>query len=548
MNKSKAKKQTATTETPVQRRLLTYRKKRDFEKTREPAGERAPRDKVKGLSFVIQKHAARRLHYDFRLELDGVLLSWSVPKGPSLKAGERRLAVRTEDHPLAYADFEGIIPKGQYGGGTVIVWDHGTWSPEGDPRTSMKKGRLTFDLLGEKLHGRFHLVRTHGMGKGENWLLFKGRDGEASEIDLTEERPESALTGRTIEQVAVDEDRVWQSKPRKGAKKSASSHGKESTPRKKMADPDVVSVVKRLPVQFPLTNLEKVLYPEQGLRKADLIAYLVSVAEWMLPHLAGRPLTLVRCPEGRQKQCFFQKHAKDSVPDIVQRVAITEEKDEQDYMAVHDAMGLVALAQLGALELHTWTCHADAPEKPDQLVFDLDPDETLPWSAVVEAAYDVKKELDALGFATFVKTTGGKGLHVVVPLLRRHSWQQHKAFAHALVQRVCRQYPKRFVVTARKDQRKGRIFLDYLRNGRGATAVAPYSTRAREGATVATPVHWEELERGINPKDFTVRTLLARMQELKADPWHDYANARKTLSAAVLREVVPKHAKRRSAR
>src|SRR4051812_10787049 len=325
-------------------KLAKYRSMRDFKLTAEPSGAGAARSA--GNSFVIQQHAARRLHYDFRLELDGVLLSWSVPKGPSLSPSERRLAVRTEDHPLGYADFEGIIPKGQYGGGTVCVWDRGTWTPEGDAREGMKRGRLTFSLDGHKLHGKWHLVRTKPTEKQETWLLFKSRDEAANEnADIVADKPESVITGRTLDQIASDADRVWQSNrspeltPMEKRAKRISEAGRstkaaandETNPRKNLyrnareaneankrarakgteppalrgASGDVTALVKQLPLGFELTNLDKVLYPEQGVTKAQLIAYLAVAAEWMLPQLANRPLTLVRCPEGRHKPCFF---------------------------------------------------------------------------------------------------------------------------------------------------------------------------------------------------------------------------------------------------
>jgi bifunctional non-homologous end joining protein LigD len=536
-------------------KLATYRKKRDFGVTPEPATSTRPLG-AQGLSFVIQKHAARNLHYDFRLELDGVLLSWSVPKGPTLKPGDRRLAVRTEDHPLDYADFEGIIPKGEYGGGTVIVWDRGSWQPEDDPRSGLKKGRLTFTLEGEKLRGRWHLVRTRaGDDKRENWLLFKSRDEAsrdgAEEASITELRPESVQTGRSIEDVAGAKDRVWHSSrsdegksPKRTAKSSkrAASVRPADNPTLTLkpapeARRDVLSLVKQLPVQFPLTNLTKVLYPEPQVRKADLIAYLVAISDWMLPHLGDRPLTLVRCPNGPREHCFFQKHAKDTVPPVVKRVAISEEKGEQDYMRVNDPMGLVALAQLGALELHSWQCHADDVEAPDRLVFDLDPDEKLGWDAVRDAALDVRARLEKLGLESFVMTTGGKGLHVVAPVQRRLSWDEHKAFSKAFAEQMARAEPQRYVSNIRKDLRKGRIFVDYLRNGRGATSISPYSPRARSHASVATPLTWEELEAGVDPASFTIKTVIGRVHQLEGDPWDGYFELKQSVVASARKSV-----------
>lgn len=501
--------------------LREYHDKRRFDVTTEPAGDTPSSAAQPDWTFVVQKHAARRLHYDFRLELDGVLLSWAVPKGPSLEPGVRRLAARTEDHPIEYASFEGVIPENEYGGGSVVVWDRGTWEPDGDPRASMKKGRLTFHLFGDKLRGRWHLVRTGKEGKKEQWLLFKGRDEAARErSDIVAERPESVLSGRTIEEVGAAKDRVWH------------SNRTESSA-------DLHALVKQLPSKVPLTNLDKVLYPELGLTKGALMAYLAVVApDWLLPHLAGRPLTLVRCPNGHQAQCFYQKHARDGVPDVVERIEIAEEDGVvADYMMVDDLPGVVALAQLGALELHAWGSHADNVERPDLMVFDLDPDVGLAWDDVVAAAIELRDRLKTLGLESFVKTTGGKGLHVVAPVERRLHWEDFKGFTRGFAEAMEAAAPRRFTTNPLKVKRKGKIFIDYLRNGRGATAIVPYSPRARAGATVATPVTWAELERGLDPASFTVMSIPRRLGDLKKDPWADFFEVRQSITAAARRKV-----------
>jgi bifunctional non-homologous end joining protein LigD len=257
----------------------------------------------------------------------------------------------------------------------------------------------------------------------------------------------------------------------------------------------------------------------------------------MLPHVGRRPLTLVRCPEGRQKHCFFQKHPRQGLPEVVRRIPIREERKTADYLYVSDLAGLLALVQNGVLEIHTWGCHIDRVERPDQLVFDLDPDEALPFSATSDAAFELRERLHALGLTSFLKTTGGKGLHVVVPLLRRHTWDEHKAFARGFVEQMARETPALFVTEAKKSLRKGRVFLDYLRNGRGATAVAPYSPRAREGAPVATPLTWEELEKAKARPSFDVSSVLERLSTLKQDPWHDYGSVKQGLPLSVVRQM-----------
>jgi len=512
-------------------KLAKYRSMRDFSKTAEPSGTRAR--KHVGNSFVIQQHAARRMHYDFRLELDGVLLSWSVPKGPSLSPSDKRLAVRTEDHPLGYADFEGIIPQGQYGGGTVSVWDRGTWEPEGDPREAMRKGRLTFTLHGEKLHGKWHLIRTKGDGKHDNWLLFKSRDEAANENeDIVAKRPESVKTGRTLDEIASDADRVWNSNREEKVKKTvfrnvdiANAEMKklpkaQRTAKRETAKNGVADLVKQLPLGFELTNLDKILYPEQDITKAQLIAYLAVVADWMLPHVDNRPLTLVRCPEGRAKPCFFQKKIYPGAPKSVHTVKIKEEDGEVvDYMKIRDMPGLVGLAQLGTLEIHVWGCHADKVERPDFMVFDLDPDVGLGWEKVALAAFDVRRRLHDLGLESWVKTTGGKGLHVCVPIERKLDWDDFKAWSKAFADKLAHEHPKLYTSNMAKSARKHRIFVDYLRNGRNATFITAYSPRARPGAPVSVPITWEELAHGIDPAAFTIETVPARLAKLKQDPW-----------------------------
>lgn len=515
--------------TGVAKKLKAYHTKRDFARTPEPSGKARKRAGAARASFVVQKHAARRLHYDFRLEHAGVLLSWAVPKGPSLKPGERRLAVRTEDHPLEYADFEGIIPEGEYGGGAVIVWDRGEWTPEEDPERGLKAGRLTFDLHGEKLRGRFHLVRTRGRGgeKKEQWLLFKGKGEGASDSDIVEERGESVVSGRTLEDVRKRPERTWNSK------KPAAEAATPVVPASATAD--TKALVQRLPLSFKLSNLDKLLYPEAKVRKADVIAYYATIAKLMLPHVARRPLTLKRCPNGAGTQCFFQKHANKTTPATIQRVMIAESDGEGEYMTIHDLDGLVALAQLGVLEIHTWGCHEDHVEQPDKLVFDIDPDPALDWELIVETAVEVRERLSDVGLESFVQTTGGKGLHVVAPVQPKLDWQQHKQFAHALVEVMAAENPERYLTTMNKAQRKGRIFLDYLRNGRGATAIAPYSTRAHASATVAAPITWDELMEGVTNADFTLRSMVERISADKYDPWKGYAKLKQGISVKALR-------------
>ncbi|MCX5771817.1 MAG: DNA ligase D [Candidatus Hydrogenedentes bacterium] len=859
-------------------KLEAYKKKRDFRKTPEP--EPAAKETATGRLFVIQKHDARRLHYDFRLELDGVLLSWAVPKGPSYDPGEKRLAVQVEDHPLDYASFEGIIPEGEYGGGTVMLWDRGQWEPVGDPQKDYKKGKLKFRLHGEKLQGGWTLVRMHGDGE-KNWLLVKEKDEAArpeSEFDITEAKTQSVSTGRSMDEIAEQRDRVWtdagevkgektpkakkvKPKPRRDidpssvpkAKKAAQpeeffpqlatlvkdipggdqwlheikydgyrllcmfsggdvrlvtrrgndwtdkfgpveeaarkldvdegildgelvvlkrdgttdfqalqnfvkegvkatlfyyafdvpwfggydltrsplierkkllhtileahlsssfairysdhiqgdgplvfqnacEHGLEGLVSKRadstyeqkrshhwvkvkcirrqefvvvgytdpggaranfgalvlgvydkdkltycgrvgtgFTDKTLKSIYKQLsereqektsfdvppkgaeargvhwvkpelvaevefsgwtsdnylrhpsfkgiredkepreitreePVPFEeveeqptsrrksaheehvriagvtLSNPDRVVYPEQGISKRGLAEYYEEVADWILPHIVGRPMMLVRCPKGRHKNCFYQKHINETLPEPIRGIEVMEKGGPTIYIAIDDLAGLIALVQFGALELHPWGSNEKKIEQPDRITFDLDPGPDVPWDAVVTAAHLVRDRLEEAGLRSFVKTTGGKGLHVVAPLKPSRArggadWDEVKSFTKAIADGIVREDRSRYIATMSKAKRAGKIFVDYLRNSRGATAVAAYSTRARQGAPVATPLRWDELTPDMRPDKYTIQNLPQRLKTLKSDPWDDFFEIRQSLTAVMRKKL-----------
>jgi bifunctional non-homologous end joining protein LigD len=278
-----------------------------------------------------------------------------------------------------------------------------------------------------------------------------------------------------------------------------------------------------------LTSPDKVLYPEQGITKRDLAEYYLTIADHILPHVARRPITLVRCPTGRQKKCFYQRHAGSGVPVELGEVEISGFEESGAYLYIKDVQGLIAMVQMGVLEMHPWGARVDRPDRPERIIFDLDPGEGLAFTDVIAAARDVRAALGGLGLVSFVKTTGGKGLHVVVPIERRHEWREAKAFAKKLAESLAAEAPERYLTRIAKAERRGRIFIDYLRNDPTSTAVAPYSTRARAGAPVAMPIAWEELSPILDPASFTITTVPGHVRERRSDPWAEIGTVRQRL-------------------
>ena len=484
-------------------KLAEYNAKRDFARTREPKG-RVARARKAGLRFLVQKHAARQLHYDLRLEWEGVLLSWAVTRGPSDDPSQKRLAVRTEDHPLDYGDFEGTIPKGEYGGGTVMMWDRGTWEPLHDPAEGLRSGMLHFRVRGERMQGGWALVRLAPRDgeKRENWLLVKERDDAATDDPehLTEDHAESVVTGRSMDEIAADEgSAVWQS----GGSKD--EEPKKMARRKGAADPVVAGV--------RISSPEREMFPGAGVTKLDVARYYAEAGERILETAARRPFSLVRCPDGIGSQCFYQKHANRGWPKDLKEVDV-EEKDGsvQPYLYATTPAGLVAAAQMGTIEFHVWGAHVDRLDRPDRFVIDLDPDEGLDFRTTRAAAAELRDLLRKLGLDSVPMLTGGKGIHLTMPLRRTLEWETLKGFARAFAYGLAGAHPDRFVAKASKAERKGRIFIDWMRNERGATAIAPYSMRARKGAPVATPVSWDELEGIESGNVFTIATVRERLE------------------------------------
>jgi bifunctional non-homologous end joining protein LigD len=286
-----------------------------------------------------------------------------------------------------------------------------------------------------------------------------------------------------------------------------------------------------------LTHPDRILYPEQGITKRELALYFEKIADWILPHVADRPLTLVRCPEGHNKQCFYQRHVTDSASEWIRPVPIKEKGKLVNYVSVNNLQGLITLIQMGVLELHTWGCTIDHLDRPDRLIFDLDPDPEISWGPLKEAAQSLRAYLADLGLTSFVKTTGGKGLHVVVPLVPKIDWDTAKEFSKRVAQRMVHLAPDRYTATMSKAKRRGKIYIDYLRNAKTATAVCAYSTRARAGAPVSVPLRWDELDADIRGDYFNVRNTPERLSQLRKDPWRDYETARRAITVALLKKL-----------
>lgn len=852
--------------------LEDYHKKRNFESTSEPKGSDS--DKGSGNSFCIQKHDATRLHYDFRLELDGVLKSWAVTRGPSLDTSEKRLAVQTEDHPLDYGDFEGTIPQGEYGGGTVMLWDRGTWKPTYDPHKGLAKGHLEFELEGEKLSGRWHLVKMprRPKEKRDNWLLIKAEDEVArglDEGDILEELPDSVKTGRDLASIA-QEAPGWSSKtgklsretPKSRSQKPASttkkpaktaskpvikggkqsdlpdfippglatlvakapggkrwiheikfdgyrlqahiSHGEvklltrtgldwtakfgkavvdalaalpaqtalidgelvvetesgtsdfsalqadlsdgrsdrfiyyafdimhldgqdltgaklldrkaelerivgpegvvrysnhftvegevvkahacklnlegviskvaddpypagrskswvkskcssrqefviagyvPSTVDKRMigslvlgvyengdlqhigrvgtgysrkiaadlfkkldaikiakspfpaklpaearrdvvfVEPQLVAeiefrgwtgdhnlrhasfrglredkpaaeVVKEEPVEavkptktkgsrnpavlpssVKLTHPERIYWPEDGVTKEGLATYYAEVWRAMAPFVLNRPLALLRCPDTIHGQCFFQKHVWRGANKAIKLFKDPKDGADEEPLVMIDGLdGLIGLVQAGALEIHPWGSTVDALEQPDTIIMDLDPGEGVTWERICDGAREIKQRMEAVGLAAFVKTSGGKGLHVVSPLTPQADWNTVKAFTKQMAEAMAADSPDDYVSVITKSKRNNKILVDYLRNGRNATAVAAYSSRARKGAAVSMPIEWDELGPDISPAGFTVENAPDHVANRRRDPWADFLSAARPLPTTTVKK------------
>jgi bifunctional non-homologous end joining protein LigD len=483
--------------------LQRYRQKRDFERTPEPAGEVADADGRP--RFVVQRHRARRLHYDFRLEIGGVLVSWAVPKGLTLDPRQRHLAVRVEDHPLAYAEFEGVIPRGEYGGGDVIVWDRGTWELHGaeDPLQALADGELHLELFGEKLRGRFVLVHTDRKDGGrENWLVLHKRDDAARDGWNPEDHPRSVLSGRDNDEVAADRDRVWDRHGEAGTAEAVPEAFRAATP-EELAALDALPAKGTWTLQgheLALTNLDKVLFPARDggadVTKRELVRYYASMGPWILPYLAERPLNLHRYPDGVTRKGFWQKQAPKYAPKWMRRWRNDEADagESTDYLVVDSTAGLAWLANHAAVELHPWTSKIPEVHQPTYALVDLDPGEDTSWDDLLLLARLHRTALEHLGVRGYPKTTGQRGLQIWIPIEPRYTFDETREWVAQLSRAVGGVAPDLVSTKWEKQSREGRARLDYTQNAINKTLVAPYSVRAAPGASVSVPITWDELD------------------------------------------------------
>lgn len=456
------------------KKLETYQSKRNFKKTPEPSGK----EKIKKLKhpiFVVQKHNASHLHYDFRLEMNGVLKSWAIPKGPSNDPQEKRLAVETEDHPMSYATFEGTIPEGQYGAGTVKLWDIGTFTtikPETIEK-SYNDGKIEINLSGKKLKGNYVLVRTKLGGNKKNWLFKKMIDNAKSNND----------------------------------------------PKIKVGKFDV-----------EITNPDKILFPKDKITKSQIIDYYNKIGSTMLPYVKDRPVNMLRYPQGITEEGFFHKDAPDFFPKWIETIIIKREDGKPiHYVLIQNIATLVYLANFGCLTPHIWLCKKDKLNYPDRLIFDLDPSNEKSFEKIKIVAKELKKLLEAYGLVPFVMTTGSRGLHVVVPLKRTKTFDQVRVFAQEIAKELVNNDPKNLTMEIRKEKRGNKIFIDTLRNGFGATGVAPYAIRAKNGAPIAAPLEWKELDDSkLKSQSYNIFNIFERLQKID-DPWKNINKHAKTI-------------------
>lgn len=454
-------------------KLDKYNKKRNFSKTKEPVGKVKVTNTQK-LKYIIQHHIATKDHYDLRLEYKGVFISFALPKGPSFNPKDKRLAIKVEDHPLSYGNFEGTIPKGEYGGGTVMLFDKGIWIPK-DKNPDFENGPIKFMIKGKRIVGNWSLIKI----KDNNWLLIKEKDEYVSNKNINNYRT-SIKTGRTMDEI---------------------------TKKVKLE-------------KIELTNPEKIIFKKEKIIKKDIFDYYNLVAKKMMPYLDNRLISTIRCPNGIDDEIFFMKHLNTSSKNLGKKTIKNKMSENSDYYYIKNINGLLSEVQMNSYEFHIWGSLQNKIKKPDILVFDLDPDEGLSLKKVRDGVRDLKEILDNLKLKSYLKTSGGKGYHIYIPI-NLSSWRQAEKIAKDIADLMVLNYPNKYTTNMRKEKRKGKIFIDYFRNKEGATSVCPYSMRLKKNATVSCPIYWHELDK-IKPDSINIKNIKDRLK--KKDPWIDFFN------------------------
>ena len=533
--------------TDAAERLAKYRAMRDFDKTPEPSGSEPPAST--GHRFVVQRHRATRLHYDLRLEAAGVLVSWAVPKGPTLDPGTRRMAVHVEDHPLGYFDFEGGIPKGEYGGGDVVVWDWGTWTmaqdkKQKDPLKAIAKGDLHFDLRGEKLRGRFALVRNSSSGDEKQWLLLKKNDEFASPGWDPEQFPRSVKTGRTNDEVLAAADSTWHSNrdgagfAEKSPEPPAPVPEWDGPTEEELAALDALGQEGRWRLgehELRLTNLEKVLFPPRDgappVTKRDVIRYYATIAPHLLPYLFDRPVNTHRFPDGVDKAGFWHKAVPDHAPDFVTRWRNEEagQGETQVYPVFDKPAALAWGGNFACLELNPWTSRLPDVHRPTWALIDVDPGTNTTFDDVLVLARLYRTALEHLGVRGAAKVTGQRGLQIWIPIASRYTFTETRAWVETVSRAVGATVPDLVSWEWEKNKRGGLARLDYTQNAINKTLVAPFSIRPAPGAPVSVPIHWDELDDpDLRPDRWTIQTIDDRLAAA-GDPLRELVGRQQSL-------------------
>ena len=464
--------------------LDKYNAKRNFKKTKEPKGK-VENKRRKKLRFVVQHHLARKDHYDFRLEWEGTLKSWAVPKGPSYNSKDKRLAIMVEDHPLSYRNFEGTIPKGEYGGGTVMLWDEGYWEPLTKINKNFKVKMFKFTLYGKRLKGKWTLIKLPN--DTDSWLLIKEKDNYLEYKDITKLN-KSIKTNRTMKEI---EDNITKTK---------------------------TSLKENIVDNIEISSPNKVIFKNPKVTKMDIVKYYHKVAKRMLPYLNNRLISTIRCPDGYGGDIFFKKHLENKNKGIG-KVILDGENEREDYYYIKNTEGLISEVQMNSYEFHIWGSTIKSLEKPDIMVFDLDPDEKLSIKKLREGVKDLKSILDKLNLKSYLKTSGGKGYHILVPLKEKLNWEEFRETSKNIALLMERTWPDKYTSNIRKNKRKGKIFIDWIRNTKASTSVAPYSIRLKRKCSVSMPISWKELDK-VKPNEITMDMALKRLK--RKDPWEGF--------------------------